>query len=308
MGTPGVSPGGATPPLAAPKAPPAAASEAPTGLRAPQPAALPNAVVFAATSWKRPAPALQPPSASGVLFLFHTCSTGHHIGTIAEVSPTHSCVGASIVALTHDDHGLVDFQAALHDGLWHVAGPTMDKRPVTKLVLSEDTAAALKGSRQPSAEAEHCMVDAGLLMGRSFRVGWGPNGRLVHPGEPQLIKPPHHCLRLDYCSLRTSILLQEGLLHLTVMTCQDSPGTHTVIGRRCAGMKTTATEATPIVMRSLPITTGVVTKAAPEASTASFTTRTRERWRQLLSIHAAHSSPSASTMVCTAAHILQTLW
>lgn len=27
------------------------------------------------------------------------------------------------------------------------------------------------------------MIDAGLLLGRSFRVGWGPNGHLVHPGE-----------------------------------------------------------------------------------------------------------------------------
>ncbi|CAL9006063.1 unnamed protein product [Prunus brigantina] len=32
----------------------------------------------------------------------------------------------------------------------------------------------------------HCrnIVDAGLLMGRSFRVGWGPNGTLVHAGTP----------------------------------------------------------------------------------------------------------------------------
>ncbi|BDA43587.1 Nuclear pore complex protein Nup98-Nup96 [Coccomyxa sp. Obi] len=183
VGTPGVSPGAATPP-AAPK-PPAAASEAPTGLPAPRPAAVPNAVILAATSWKRPAPALQPPSASG---------------------------------------------------------PTMDKRPVAELALLEDTATALRRARQPSAGAERCMVDAGLLMGRSFRVGWGPNGRLVHPG-----------------------------------------------------MKATATGATPIVMRSLPITTGVLAKAAPEASAALLMTRTRERWRQLLSIPAAHSSPSAPT-------------
>ena len=25
--------------------------------------------------------------------------------------------------------------------------------------------------------------DAGLSMGRSFRVGWGPGGQLVHPGS-----------------------------------------------------------------------------------------------------------------------------
>lgn len=30
----------------------------------------------------------------------------------------------------------------------------------------------------------HNIVDAGLFMGRSFRVGWGPNGMLVHSGPP----------------------------------------------------------------------------------------------------------------------------
>lgn len=30
----------------------------------------------------------------------------------------------------------------------------------------------------------HNIVDAGLFMGRSFRVGWGPNGILVHSGTP----------------------------------------------------------------------------------------------------------------------------
>ncbi|RCV46332.1 hypothetical protein SETIT_9G523200v2 [Setaria italica] len=29
----------------------------------------------------------------------------------------------------------------------------------------------------------NCVVDAALLMGRSFRVGWGPNGMLVHSGS-----------------------------------------------------------------------------------------------------------------------------
>ena len=29
----------------------------------------------------------------------------------------------------------------------------------------------------------NCIVDAALFMGRSFRVGWGPNGILVHSGS-----------------------------------------------------------------------------------------------------------------------------
>lgn len=46
-----------------------------------------------------------------------------------------------------------------------------------------------------------------------------------------------------------------------------------------------------MVMRSLPVNEEVLTKAASEATVASLRTRTRERWRQLLDIHARHSSP-----------------
>lgn len=49
--------------------------------------------------------------------------------------------------------------------------------------MSEGAITAVHDSGQPSEGAQRCMVDAGLLLGRSFRVGWGPNGRLVHPGE-----------------------------------------------------------------------------------------------------------------------------
>lgn len=30
---------------------------------------------------------------------------------------------------------------------------------------------------------EDAIVDAGLSMGRSFRVGWGPGGTIVHLGS-----------------------------------------------------------------------------------------------------------------------------
>ncbi|XP_050386592.1 nuclear pore complex protein NUP96 [Argentina anserina] len=45
-----------------------------------------------------------------------------------------------------------------------------------KLDLNRETPVTKKNSRN--------IVDAGLLMGRSFRVGWGPNGVLVHTGMP----------------------------------------------------------------------------------------------------------------------------
>lgn len=45
-----------------------------------------------------------------------------------------------------------------------------------KLDLKHETPATGSHSRN--------IVDAGLFMGRSFRVGWGPNGVLVHSGTP----------------------------------------------------------------------------------------------------------------------------
>ncbi|KAI8544227.1 hypothetical protein RHMOL_Rhmol08G0279500 [Rhododendron molle] len=38
------------------------------------------------------------------------------------------------------------------------------------------------------------IVDAALFMGRSFRVGWGPNGMLVHPGAPVGSSDPQRIL------------------------------------------------------------------------------------------------------------------
>lgn len=42
----------------------------------------------------------------------------------------------------------------------------------------------LKQETWVTGHHSHNIVDAGLFMGRSFRVGWGPNGILVHSGTP----------------------------------------------------------------------------------------------------------------------------
>lgn len=34
-----------------------------------------------------------------------------------------------------------------------------------------------------STTASGCLVDAGLMLGQSCRVGWGPNGTLFIPGD-----------------------------------------------------------------------------------------------------------------------------
>ncbi|KAJ6615151.1 nuclear protein 96-domain-containing protein [Mycena sp. CBHHK59/15] len=48
-------------------------------------------------------------------------------------------------------------------------------RPSRKYARVESSESAVKGH-------EAALVDAGLSFGRSFRVGWGPGGTLVHPG------------------------------------------------------------------------------------------------------------------------------
>lgn len=49
---------------------------------------------------------------------------------------------------------------------------------------SEGFELELKNSTPVTGSHSHNIVDASLFMGRSFRVGWGPNGVLVHSGMP----------------------------------------------------------------------------------------------------------------------------
>ncbi|KAJ6581258.1 nuclear protein 96-domain-containing protein [Mycena capillaripes] len=49
-------------------------------------------------------------------------------------------------------------------------------RPSRKYARVESSESAVTGN-------EAALVDAGLAFGRSFRVGWGPDGTLVHPGS-----------------------------------------------------------------------------------------------------------------------------
>ena len=49
-------------------------------------------------------------------------------------------------------------------------------RPWRKYARVESSALTITG-------CEGALIDAGLSMGRSFRVGWGPGGTLVHLGK-----------------------------------------------------------------------------------------------------------------------------
>ncbi|KAI0052123.1 hypothetical protein FA95DRAFT_1553794 [Auriscalpium vulgare] len=71
------------------------------------------------------------------------------------------------------------------DGLRSVAGErtsfahdveALPFRPSRKYARVEGSASAVSGT-------EDAFVDAGLALGRSFRVGWGPGGTLVHLGQ-----------------------------------------------------------------------------------------------------------------------------
>lgn len=43
--------------------------------------------------------------------------------------------------------------------------------------------ARVDGAASQVAGSEGCYTDAGLAFGRSFRVGWGPEGSIVHLGQ-----------------------------------------------------------------------------------------------------------------------------
>ena len=55
--------------------------------------------------------------------------------------------------------------------------------PVKKL-KTEGFKLDLKHETPVTRSHSHCLVDAGLFMGRSFGVAWGPNGTLIHAGRP----------------------------------------------------------------------------------------------------------------------------
>lgn len=69
--------------------------------------------------------------------------------------------------------------AALLTGM---AMPTTAAAQVVRLQAAPvDKAAAMRG---PSYNDRSLLLDAGLMLGRSFRVGWGPNGEFVCPRLP----------------------------------------------------------------------------------------------------------------------------
>lgn len=59
-----------------------------------------------------------------------------------------------------------------------------DKGMPLKKLKSDGFKLDLKHETPVTGSHSHNIVDAGLFMGRAFRVGWGPNGILVHSGAP----------------------------------------------------------------------------------------------------------------------------
>lgn len=59
-----------------------------------------------------------------------------------------------------------------------------DKGALLRTTKSEGFRLDLKQQTPVTGNHSRNIVDAALFMGRSFRVGWGPNGVLVHSGKP----------------------------------------------------------------------------------------------------------------------------
>lgn len=71
-----------------------------------------------------------------------------------------------------------------------------------KASTSEGFKLDLKLHKTPlSGSHSHIVVDAALFMGRSFRVGWGPNGVLVHSGMP-VGSDSAHCILSSVINLQ----------------------------------------------------------------------------------------------------------
>ncbi|KAL6996694.1 Nuclear pore complex protein nup96, variant 2 [Sarracenia purpurea var. burkii] len=69
-----------------------------------------------------------------------------------------------------------------------------NKGPPLKTSKSEGFKLDLKHETPVSGSHSYNIVDAALFMGRSFRVGWGPNGILVHTGAPVGTRDPKRVL------------------------------------------------------------------------------------------------------------------
>lgn len=83
------------------------------------------------------------------------------------------CRPLSVVELAF--HPFSTFLVRQRASFAHDIGP-ITFRPSRKYARVESSASIVNG-------VEDALVDAGLAFGRSFRVGWGPSGTLVHLGQ-----------------------------------------------------------------------------------------------------------------------------
>ena len=79
-----------------------------------------------------------------------------------------------------------------------------DSPASTALVLAESPArpstSQHEGQALDIAATSGCLVDAGLMLGQSCRVGWAPNGTLVIPGQlavTSILLHQMHCMAIS---------------------------------------------------------------------------------------------------------------
>lgn len=78
---------------------------------------------------------------------------------------------------------------AVSEALWSSSGPSFFLQPPAPEVTLRSVGARMLEAPMPrkisvTLGKGRLLMDAALYMGRSFRVGWGPNWTLVHCGEP----------------------------------------------------------------------------------------------------------------------------
>ena len=85
------------------------------------------------------------------------------------------CCRASLDISACNSHG----PAALHeqDSVFHAGGAQRQAESPAGTLVTRSATPPQEGTPRTAA-----LVDAGLMAGHSFRVGWAPGGRFAHPG------------------------------------------------------------------------------------------------------------------------------
>ena len=130
-------------------------------------------------------------AACGGFKAWHLCLTIDQVRTLKAASL--ACVSAACKAHiaghsrlsssnAHPNRSRIPDDTLQHAGAGPSESEGQHSLALTSVPQEEAHEAALEEQAQPQAQAHGHMPDAGLVMGRSCRVGWGPGGLFAHAG------------------------------------------------------------------------------------------------------------------------------